>query len=171
MAEQDIKSPDRWEPGVDVDSEEKYDRFTEQLARDLLTDCTPEHISVIAAQHIMYVDCLSRYIDELCKVRHISGELSTLRLEQAELRHSALHQHLEHSIRTLAAYRRKIGRPGAKARHAETNLQKAKALSEWDAHGANVSSMAAFARSRHKDFGVTERTLYGWVRNHRKNRE
>ena len=74
-------------------------------------------------------------------------------------------------IRTLAAYRKKIGRPGAKARHAETNLQKAKALLEWDAHGANVSSMAAFARSRHKEFGVTERTLYAWVRDHRKARK
>lgn len=56
----------------------------------------------------------------------------------------------------------------AAIRHQETNQQKTVALAEWDANGANVSSMAAFARSRHKDFGVTERTLYGWVRDHRK---
>lgn len=67
MAEQDRKSPNRWEPGVDVDSEENYDRFTEQLAQELLTDYAPEHIAVIAAQHIMYVDLLSRYIEELAR--------------------------------------------------------------------------------------------------------
>lgn len=61
-----------------------------------------------------------------------------------------------------------LGRRSAKARHAPTNQQKAAALAAWDAHGANVSSMAAFARTRHKEFGVTERTLYEWVRDHRK---
>lgn len=61
-----------------------------------------------------------------------------------------------------------LGRRSAKARHSPTNQQKAAALAAWDAHGANVSSMAAFARARHKEFGVTERTLYDWVRGHRK---
>lgn len=56
----------------------------------------------------------------------------------------------------------------ASARHAPTNQQKATALDEWDANGANVSSMAAFARTRHKGFGVTERTLYDWIRDRRK---
>ena len=61
-----------------------------------------------------------------------------------------------------------LGRRSAKARHTPTNQQKTAALAAWDAHGANVSSMAAFARARHKEFGVTERTLYEWVRDHRK---
>ncbi|MFG0721891.1 hypothetical protein ACF8PU_09480 [Pseudomonas sp. GLN_6] len=56
----------------------------------------------------------------------------------------------------------------AALRHKETNQQKTTALATWDEHGTNVSSMAAFARSRCKDFGVTERTLYGWIRDHRK---
>nr|WP_286948733.1 hypothetical protein [Pseudomonas sp. UBA6718] len=59
-------------------------------------------------------------------------------------------------------------RTAAAARHQETNQQRDAAVVEWEAHGAKVSSMAAFARSRHKDFGVTERTLYGWIRDHRK---
>lgn len=61
-----------------------------------------------------------------------------------------------------------IGRRSAEARHKPTNQQKAAALAEWDAHGANVSSMAAFARARHKEFGVTERTLATWIREHRR---
>lgn len=56
----------------------------------------------------------------------------------------------------------------AEIRHKESNQQKGAALAEWEEHGANVSSMAAFARARHKEFGVTERTLYGWIRDHRK---
>jgi hypothetical protein len=56
----------------------------------------------------------------------------------------------------------------AEARHQETRQQRALALVAWDEYGTKVSSMAAFARARHKDFGVTERTLYGWIRDHRK---
>lgn len=172
MAEQDKKLHDRWEPGVDVDSEEKYNKFTEQLAQELLSDCAPEHIAVIAAQHMMYADCLSQSLDELRKLRHVSGELGTLKLEQAEARYDALtRKWAQYTAIALAAYRKKIGGAGAKARHAETNQQKTIALAEWDANGANFSSMTAFARIRHKAFGVTERTLYNWVKDHRKARE
>lgn len=59
-------------------------------------------------------------------------------------------------------------RQRAVIRHSDTNQQKITALREWDLHGDKVSSMAAFARSRHKEFGVTERTLYDWIREHRK---
>ena len=59
-------------------------------------------------------------------------------------------------------------RRSADARHKATNQQKNIALAEWDTNGANVSSKAAFARTRHKDFGVVERTLYEWIRDHSK---
>jgi hypothetical protein len=59
----------------------------------------------------------------------------------------------------------------AALRHQETNHQKGIALAAWDANGANVSSMAAFARARCRGFGVTERTLYAWIRDHRRARE
>lgn len=59
-------------------------------------------------------------------------------------------------------------RVAAAARHQTTNQQRKSAVVDWEAYGNKVSSMAAFARSRHKDFGVTERTLYEWIRNHRK---
>lgn len=59
-------------------------------------------------------------------------------------------------------------RQRAAQRHAPTNQQKVAALAAWEEHGGNVSSMAAFARARWKDFGVTERTLYAWIRDHRR---
>ncbi|MBT8766294.1 hypothetical protein [Metapseudomonas boanensis] len=57
-------------------------------------------------------------------------------------------------------------RKAAHARHHHTNQQKAAALAAWDAYGENVSSVAAFARSRHKDYGVTQRTLCSWISDH-----
>ncbi|WP_314020187.1 hypothetical protein [Stutzerimonas degradans] len=59
-------------------------------------------------------------------------------------------------------------RRAASARHKDTNQQRLAALAEWDVSGENYSGMAAFARHRHKAFGVTENTLYRWVRDHRK---
>ncbi|MBK5508765.1 hypothetical protein [Pseudomonas sp. TH15] len=60
-----------------------------------------------------------------------------------------------------------MGRRSAIARHKPTNQLRAAALAEWDARGANYSGMAAFARHHYKQYEVTERTLYGWVRGHR----
>lgn len=59
-------------------------------------------------------------------------------------------------------------RRAADARHKDTNRQRLAALEEWDASGENYSGMAAFARHRHKTYGINERTLYSWVRDHRK---
>ncbi|HFL7939730.1 TPA: hypothetical protein ACG5DM_002772 [Pseudomonas putida] len=58
----------------------------------------------------------------------------------------------------------------ASARHKETGESKLKALSCWDATGENFSSRAAFARTKHKEYGVTERTLYGWIATHERSR-
>ncbi|MBJ9978434.1 hypothetical protein IAE35_23895 [Pseudomonas sp. S75] len=58
----------------------------------------------------------------------------------------------------------------ASARHKETSESKLKALSCWDATGGNFSSRAAFARTKHKEYGVTERTLYGWIASHERSR-
>lgn len=54
----------------------------------------------------------------------------------------------------------------ANARHKETSQSKVKALLCWASTGSNFSSRAAFARNKHKDYGVTERTLYGWITTH-----
>ncbi|WP_085695352.1 MULTISPECIES: hypothetical protein [unclassified Pseudomonas] len=54
----------------------------------------------------------------------------------------------------------------ANARHKETSQSKTAALLCWDTTGSNFSSRAAFARNMHKDYGVTDRTLYGWITAH-----
>jgi len=70
-----------------------------------------------------------------------------------------------------ALARKKISltaRMAASARHKDTNDQKTAAITEWEASGSQYSGMAPFARHRHKAYGVTDRTLYGWIRDHRK---
>ncbi len=54
----------------------------------------------------------------------------------------------------------------ANARHKETSQSKPAALKCWDTTGSNFSSRTAFARNKHKEYGVTERTLYGWITEH-----
>ncbi|MBD9672994.1 hypothetical protein IB275_20610 [Pseudomonas sp. PDM21] len=59
-----LARPSQWSPGVRVTSAEEYDRFTDQLAGELLATCTPEHLAVIAAQHMMYADELKCVLEE-----------------------------------------------------------------------------------------------------------
>lgn len=54
----------------------------------------------------------------------------------------------------------------ATARHKETSESRSAALLCWDATGSKFSSRTAFARNKHREYGVTERTLYGWITAH-----
>lgn len=55
-------------------------------------------------------------------------------------------------------------RKAAQASHRITNQQKATALADWNENGAQFRTMRAFALNRHKRYGVSERTLYDWIR-------
>lgn len=157
--------PGRWAPGIEVNSKEDYDRFTQQLAQELLSECTSEHIAVVAAQHMMLSDLLSRALAE----SRTQADAVDARLELQLARCDELTKNwAKYTTTVLTAHKKKSWGVGGKKRHAETTKMKELALAEWDAHGANVSSIAAFARARHKDFGVTERTLYEWIRDYRK---
>lgn len=70
----------------------------------------------------------------------------------------------------LKRERSTAARKAADALHKPTNEQKAAALAEWEKNGNSYSSMSAFARRRHEAYEVTERTLYGWIRDSRKNK-
>lgn len=59
----------------------------------------------------------------------------------------------------------------ANARHKETSESRSAALLCWDTTGSNFSSRTAFARNKHRDYGVTERTLYGWVTTHLRSKD
>ena len=64
IKEMKAQRPGNWSPGVRVISENEYKRFTEQLARELLTTYSPEHLAVIAAQHVMYSNELKCVLEE-----------------------------------------------------------------------------------------------------------
>lgn len=59
MDEQE-KQPDllRWEPGMELSTEDEYHTATAWLAKQLLRDNTPEQLAIIAAQHVIYVDAI-----------------------------------------------------------------------------------------------------------------
>ncbi|MDX2355000.1 MAG: hypothetical protein ACKVLM_04750 [Pseudomonadales bacterium] len=59
-----LARPSHWSPGVRVKSAEEYDRYADHLARELLATCTPEHMAVIAAQHMIYSDELKCLLEE-----------------------------------------------------------------------------------------------------------
>jgi hypothetical protein len=59
-----LSRPSQWSPGVRALSAEEYERFTDQLARELLATCTPERIALIAAQHMIYADELRCVLEE-----------------------------------------------------------------------------------------------------------
>ncbi|WP_323888001.1 hypothetical protein [Aeromonas caviae] len=59
-----VARPNQWSPGLRALSAEEYERFTEQLAQELLAAYTPDHISVIAAQHMIWADELECLLEE-----------------------------------------------------------------------------------------------------------
>lgn len=60
-----LARPTQWSPGVRVQSADEYEQFTDRLARELQATCTPEHIAVIAAQHMMYANELKCVLEEM----------------------------------------------------------------------------------------------------------
>lgn len=125
----------------------------QQLAKGLLSTYPSEQLALISAQLWLERQVLETAAETLIQK---SGERITV-ADAAAFTSAA-----------LKAYSKTKWGKGGRARNAESTKMKGDALAAWDAHGANVSSMAAFARARHKDFGVAERTLYEWIREHRR---
>ncbi len=67
-----------WEPGVEINSEAEYITMTQHLAKDLLSDHTPEQLAIIAAQHIIYTDMLKR-------TKEAQGEVTQLEILKNEI--------------------------------------------------------------------------------------
>lgn len=61
------KQPDllRWEPGMELSTEEEYHTATAWLAKELLRDNTPEQLAIIAAQHVIFADAIKARPKEL----------------------------------------------------------------------------------------------------------
>lgn len=99
-----LSRPSHWSSGLKVISAEEYDRFTDQLARELMATCTPEHIAVIAAQHMIYVDELK------CALEGKKSELS----ETVEaVRSVATKVAIQTTMITLRAWRQHIAQKRA----------------------------------------------------------
>lgn len=93
-----VARPGKWSPGVRALSAEEYERFTNQLAQELLATCSLEHLAVIAAQHMIYADELKCVLEEskvdmpisVRTITAIAGEIA------AEVAITAVRAHGEH---------------------------------------------------------------------------
>lgn len=112
-------------------------------------------------------------VDIMETVCHAESLERALHLEEAskKLLHEQLNNVLPEKAEALVKKRMSLAaRKAAHASHKGHREGRSAAQADWDENGATYSSMAAFARHRHKEYGVTDRTLYGWIRDHRKAR-
>lgn len=129
------------------------------ISGDIAADRTFDFEALFSAAGIMYID---GYI--------IAKQLDTTDMDEFLHPAQACFSSAKLYRKTVDASKEAVsamGRRSASVRHKPTNQLKAAALAMWDVRGDSYSGMAAFARHHHKEYEVTERTLYNWVREHR----
>lgn len=128
------------------------------LPHFLRDDLPMMRLSALAndAVDIMEVVCRAEQLQIDYKSRK---EVETYSLE-SEKRLTERAEELAKKKVSLAASR------AANARHKETSQSRAAALECWKITGSKFSSRAAFARNKHKEYGVTERALCAWITTH-----
>ncbi|UPQ84771.1 hypothetical protein M0M42_10490 [Pseudomonas knackmussii] len=133
--------------------------MTGVVSRVITEEETADFEGLLSAAAVLYLD---DYIiaNQIGRGVDIASELVMVNFTSAKL----YRETVDAAKEAVSA----VGRRSASAAHKATNALKGKALSEWDQSGHTYSGMAAFARHRHKAYEVTERTLYGWVREHRR---
>lgn len=171
--------PDKWSPGVRVITEEEYDRFTNKLALELLATCSPEHLAVIAAQHMIYVDELKAAQGEIIEISNSLKRSGDAAFQLAQLQGQIAEQLRKERVpfgvlvaqHVAAAFqhRSKIPRSeGGKARHKESTAIKPTALKDWDDNRTKYSSRTAFARMNCRKYSITQETLLRWIADYEK---
>ncbi|MEH6501407.1 hypothetical protein [Halopseudomonas aestusnigri] len=167
-------SPLQWAPGMEITSAEHYNALVDELAQRLLKESSPEQLAAIAAQHLIYADALSESLVSVKEDMRAANELiatqgeiiALLKIESRSkltVRQTARMAHI-----ILDAKHKQRARKAALASHKENHAGKAKALADWDAHGAKFSSRRAFAERCHAQYGVTSSdTVYRWLLKHR----
>lgn len=168
MTNHQNEAPRRWVPGVEIESEEDYEQYTALLAKELLEECTPEHIAVVAAQHIMYADLLERSLAENRRLLSAKAAMGDARLELAEAKFEQLTKNFVPIMKAaIDAHSKHEKSKAGKARHKATDSGKEMALNDWELHGAEYSSRASFARQNHRKYNASSATtVERWIRAH-----
>lgn len=153
-----------WKPGVEINSEAEYIAMSNLLAKDLLNDNTPEQLALITAQHLIYVDQLSRTNMAVKKLD------SSITNDEAAMIYWPM----------IQAYKKNNALKGANARHKKSTELKIKLMAEWEAlHDKDgqldkkygYSSRADFSRIISSREGMKERTLYNWITEHERSKK
>lgn len=151
-----------WEAGHDITTEEEYQQATEWLANKLLGECTPEHLAVIAAQHMI---CLDAVKDNLAAVESCNTSLLSL-LELAELESASKLSAKEATAVTLFVfkkYKKHRAQQAALASHKIDRSNKERALADWAEAEQSYGARRRFARMHHSKYRVTEEVCYRWL--------
>lgn len=156
-----------WVAGQEISSEEEYRRATNWLADKLLAECAPEHLAVIAAQHMIYVDSLKSSNEALLGAneelkRLVEAAGHEVRLEQAR-RLAVRDAAVSAAITATNALKKHARSKGGKARHEDTENCKGPALLDWTTNKSKYSSRAAFCRQNCKKYSVEAETLSRWI--------
>lgn len=175
MTEENLDGPPlQWTPGIEITSTEHYDALVDELAQRLLRENSLEQVAVIAAQHLIYADSLSESLVSSKENMRTANELIAAQSEMIDLlkiesrSKLTVGQTARMARIILDAKDKQRATKAALASHKENHAGKAKALADWDAHGATFSSRRAFAEHRHTHYGVTSSdTVYRWLLKHR----
>lgn len=149
-------------------SEAECHALTDQIAKELLRDCTLEQLAVVAAQHMIYVDTLKATNSALIEAKNAADDRAkatneALQLKDEQLRLEVLKSEIlanntaRFAKMVLGAKNKKTALSGADARHKESREAMNKAIIDWNANGHTYSSKKSFARLNYKkyfgDFG------------------
>ncbi len=179
MSERELQA---WQPGMEIASENQYYEVTEQLAKALLSEHTPEQLAVIAAQHLIYVDVLNQGKYESAR-GFVSTENRVVKITQRELRKllsslaDSLKAELTEDMIKLAKHigdaRMKGSSKAANdVRHHANRSRQDEAMAEWDAweeldHKGKKLAYK-FAEKHCSKYGVTSTVMCRWITNHKK---
>lgn len=159
-------------PEWECNSDEEYNALTDQLAKELRRDCTPEHIAVIAAQHMIYVrelnaqldaqngllDATNKLID--CQSETIQAKDNQLQIEIGKIDFLARNTARIAKI-AIDAYPKFASKKATDSLHDTNRKRKEAAIKHWETSG--LKNATEFARRHHEAYGVTQRAICKWI--------
>lgn len=148
-----------WKPGMKITSENEYQALTEELAKTLLRESTPEHLAEIAAQHLIYIDAL-----ELQAAVH--KKAFQLEIATSDRLMDRTAQLLKAGADT---YRKHASKVANSARYMMNRKRKKMALAAWDADPSTNKS--EYADKHHAKYFVTQLTMYRWLQQHKNSKD
>ncbi|MEA9997192.1 hypothetical protein QN382_03540 [Pseudomonas sp. 10B1] len=164
VVKSDIDSPPILEVGEYTDSDDYIEGWLLEIQSKVWLGIATMDSKVLNGlpdyESLLYAECLLWMDDAIISLETGATDGLALSIVQSALYAAKHYRDTKNTIESAPTFRAK---KTAEARHKNTNEQKTIAIKEWNQRSDEFSSMAAFARYRCKEYGVTERTLYNWI--------